>query len=657
MESPDSLPEDGGAPECGDGAPGGPWARQQRLFREFCQGAAQGPRETCLRIRALCQEWLQPQRRSRRRMLDLVVLEQFLKALPPEVEQRIRSLGPRSSTQAAALAEGLLHRRRKMQGSPAELETEDMPSANGEDPPEHQGILQEGERDVGSPGNEVFNGDVQGSSEDPLRPPPSLPNTMEVDPIVSNEIQKDPREDPANLGDSASSQRDPWVPLDLHVETVSPGEIPSPAEKEALGTDVSNEDEESADIGSDEEENGTGDGMESNKKNKGLKRKADEAQQTHRSKWCVVENHLLEPSGGGGSQDEPESCTDDDADLLLVCSECGKCFARQADLAKHERTHIGGEEDPKQFTRSSEQGLPMSGYPNGCAIGGNAFEKGKRLVRHQRKHEKRPCRCLECKKAFGDAETLQAHQRMYRNMNAERRGSCSQLFSLFAFQNMFLGEKTYKCTECGKRFKSRTHLQAHHRIHTSERPSELRSSTPVSEKTREGLQSGKIFSPLTNLQSRFKVLAEEKRYGCSECPESFACREQSQSHERNHAGEKAYQCPDCGKSFARISHLKAHQVTHTGEKPHKCSDCGEIFVQDSLLKAHQRTHMGEKPYKCLGCGKSFSRSSEWKEHQLIHTKEKPYKCLINNCGKGFCGVKSLKKHQRNFHRQSTGPKE
>uniref|UniRef100_A0A8C9ZIE4 C2H2-type domain-containing protein n=2 Tax=Sander lucioperca TaxID=283035 RepID=A0A8C9ZIE4_SANLU len=185
----------------------------------------------------------------------------------------------------------------------------------------------------------------------------------------------------------------------------------------------------------------------------------------------------------------------------------------------------------------------------------------------------------------------------------ETREPQSGLNSLKNDSRCKAGEKTLSCSECGKRFVTKTHLKIHMRSHTGEKP-----------------------------------------FSCSDCGKRFCIIGHLKDHARRHTGEKPFQCPECGKTFVTKSHLKRHTRIHTGERPFSCSVCSKTFSGSGNLKTHMITHTGERPFSCSFCMKSFTQSGTLKEHMNIHTGEKPFGCSV--CGKAFRGRGNLKKHKR-----------
>uniref|UniRef100_A0A8C0H036 C2H2-type domain-containing protein n=1 Tax=Chelonoidis abingdonii TaxID=106734 RepID=A0A8C0H036_CHEAB len=148
-------------------------------------------------------------------------------------------------------------------------------------------------------------------------------------------------------------------------------------------------------------------------------------------------------------------------------------------------------------------------------------------------------------------------------------------------QRILMGERKHLCPQCGKNFRSRSHLINHERIHTGERP-----------------------------------------YECCECGKNFIRRSHLIRHQRIHTGERPYECCD----FRQRSELIDHQRTHTQEKPYKCDKCGKRFIRSTRLIQHQNVHNGVKPHKCPQCEKKMLPCERHTlDYKSIHTEGKSYK--------------------------------
>ncbi|KAH0630557.1 hypothetical protein JD844_013731 [Phrynosoma platyrhinos] len=81
---------------------------RRQHFRQFCCQEVEDPRRIHCQLQELCHRWLKPEKRSKEQILELLILEQFLASLPPDLQSWIRAAGPDTCSQAVALVEDFL---------------------------------------------------------------------------------------------------------------------------------------------------------------------------------------------------------------------------------------------------------------------------------------------------------------------------------------------------------------------------------------------------------------------------------------------------------------------------------------------------------------------------------------------------------------------
>lgn len=84
----------------------------RRRFRSTELGEEESPRELQVRLKELYYKWMDPKTKTKEEIGDTIVLEQFLRILSPELHTWIKERDPKTSKEAADMAEAFLAARR-----------------------------------------------------------------------------------------------------------------------------------------------------------------------------------------------------------------------------------------------------------------------------------------------------------------------------------------------------------------------------------------------------------------------------------------------------------------------------------------------------------------------------------------------------------------
>ncbi|XP_006877393.1 PREDICTED: zinc finger and SCAN domain-containing protein 22 [Chrysochloris asiatica] len=404
-------------------------------FRKFRYQEVAGPHEALVRLRHLCHQWLRPEVRSKEQMLELLVLEQFLGALPPKIQAWVGPQCPESGEEAARLVEDLTQVLTKRGWEPGPEPAEASCKQSSWEESQSSDTVTETFMTLTSPALISNAWDPEDGSE-------RWAGLSEETWTKSVTQQMEFRTTSGSHKDASTDQ----PRCDSGTLRPSPAMCPN----SASGEEAPSEEKCPPCIYS---------GLKSSK--------CDGCGKMFRS-----------PSALQAHQKSHSRKTP------YACRECGKAFSRSTHLAQHQVVHTGVKpheckECGKAFSRvthlTQHQRIHTGEKPYKCEECGKTFSRSTHLTQHQRVHTgERPYECEECRKAFSQSTHLTQHQRIHTGEKPYKCDVCERAFSdcsaMIRHLRIHSGEKPYQCKACPKAFAQSSSLIEHQRTHTGEKP-------------------------------------------------------------------------------------------------------------------------------------------------------------------------------------------
>ncbi|XP_053235047.1 zinc finger protein 91-like isoform X1 [Podarcis raffonei] len=557
---------------------------KRQHFRQCRYQELEGPRRIYNQLKELCRQWLKPDKYTKDQILEMIIQEQLLAMLPPEVQSWVKECGPEDCIEMVALAEDFLMGRRSARAWVRQVPATNSREAEVALPDAAQRQLYAGV----SPNvmSAVANEMAPMRNSAMVVPPVLTPDGQGMTGVRPTEEPEDvknvlPLQNPLHLaamqenGSNASVSEGLFPapemnPLPQHQESIFPQQMDYGATildsllSDRLRTGIKMENSD--------------DDLETEFSFEGLPDEPAEGDSNTEVSDPSPEGKEDEQTGKGGKR--KRKCVRRKGryypkEKKHICPECGHLSYYLSDMIRHIKTH-----------------LTKGAYK--CLECGMTYKEKSSLEAHQQVHM-----------AQGDASSSQSYGATTSSAPMRKEHTCPTCGQvettpecLFEHMIAHLEARPFKCPECEKTFRYKSHLALHQEtLHSQQKNvTDYRRMPRVA----PGLSTAEN-SPLL-LQPLSTALTSAETYGASSPSKLLLSHPEGEGVPLSRYGTKTVKV--VLTKFAKLCN---------GRK-HTCPECG--FVSESLagIIQHRRVHTGEVPYKCNKCGKCFESSSHLEKH-------------------------------------------